>query len=57
MKSFIVDEDLGIYMASDMISRYTPGFESAVLSAIECSNHFKMFHMFKSMLEDIAFRS
>ena len=57
MKSFIVDEDLGIYMASDMISRYTPGFESAVLSALECSNHFKMFHMFKSTLGDLAFNS
>ena len=54
IKNFLVDEDLGMYMASDMISRYTPGFESAVLSALDCANHLKMFLLMKSMLEDVA---
>ena len=54
IKSFLVDEDLGLYMASDMISRYTPGFESAVLSAMDCGNHLQMFLLFKSVLEEAA---
>ena len=28
---------MGLYFASDMISRYTPGVESAVISATECA--------------------
>jgi predicted NAD/FAD-dependent oxidoreductase len=39
--SFIKDDGIGLYMASDMISRYSPGAESAVLSALECAAHIK----------------
>ena len=36
--NFLRDESVGIYFVSDMVSRYTPGVESAIISATECAH-------------------
>ena len=38
-ESFVSDDQLMLFQAGDMVSSYTPGFESAVLSAIELVQH------------------
>jgi len=38
-QSFVSDDHLGLYQIGDMVSSFTPGFESAVLSAVELSKH------------------
>ena len=35
--SFLHDEELMLYQAGDMMSSYTPGFESAALSGIDAA--------------------
>ena len=37
--SFVSSDDLGLYQIGDMVSSFTPGFESSVLSAAEASRH------------------
>jgi predicted NAD/FAD-dependent oxidoreductase len=36
-KSFLMDEELMIFQAGDMMSTYTPGFESAALSGLDAA--------------------
>ena len=37
--TFIADESLMLFQAGDMMSTYTPGFESAVLSGCDVAEH------------------
>lgn len=36
---FLVDEDLMLFQAGDMVSRFTPGFEAAALSGMDAADH------------------
>ena len=36
---FLMDQDLMLFQAGDMMSRYTPGFEAAALSGMDTANH------------------
>ena len=36
---FIADEDMMLFQAGDMMSRFTPGFESAALSGMDVAEH------------------
>jgi predicted NAD/FAD-dependent oxidoreductase len=36
---FIADDDLMLFQAGDMMSRYTPGFESAAMSGMDAAEH------------------
>lgn len=38
-ENFLKDENLMLYQAGDMMSSYTPGFESAVISGIDVARH------------------
>ena len=40
-RSFVGDDDIGLYQIGDMVSSYSPGYEGAVLSAAQISNHLK----------------
>jgi len=40
-KSFIADDELGLYQAGDMVSSYTAGFEGAVLSGVDVAEHLR----------------
>eukprot|EP00798_Chlamydomonas_sp_ICE-L_P004205 gene4205-14315_t len=37
--SYVADDRVGLIHAGDMVSAYTPGFESAVLSAVDAAEH------------------
>ena len=39
--SIVYDDSLGLLCAGDMVSAYTPGFEGAVLSALEAVLHLR----------------
>eukprot|EP00587_Corethron_hystrix_P008436 CAMPEP_0113300254 /NCGR_PEP_ID=MMETSP0010_2-20120614/1962_1 /TAXON_ID=216773 ORGANISM="Corethron hystrix, Strain 308" /NCGR_SAMPLE_ID=MMETSP0010_2 /ASSEMBLY_ACC=CAM_ASM_000155 /LENGTH=308 /DNA_ID=CAMNT_0000153651 /DNA_START=627 /DNA_END=1553 /DNA_ORIENTATION=- /assembly_acc=CAM_ASM_000155 len=39
MRNFIVDENLMLFQAGDMMSNYTPGYESAAISGIEAAEY------------------
>lgn len=39
VRSFITDDERNLYQAGDMVSGYTPGFEGAVLSAVELGEY------------------
>lgn len=37
--NFLADKDLMLFQAGDMVSRFTPGFESAALSGMDAAEH------------------
>lgn len=38
-KSYVCDDSIGLLQCGDMVSSYSPGFEGAVLSALEAAEH------------------
>mmetsp|Transcript_20906 Transcript_20906/g.23433 ORF Transcript_20906/g.23433 Transcript_20906/m.23433 type:complete len:106 (+) Transcript_20906:3-320(+) len=38
-RNFLLEENLMLYQAGDMMSTYTPGYEGAALSGIEAAEH------------------